>query len=85
MEMVDPALWQLSILVEEAETDAVKLQAIKDVLDRAGFGAKQTFQLQGANGGPIQLTEVREKLMTAVAKLPEDMRIAIAESMMDGQ
>ena len=84
--MVDPALFQLSILVEEAETDAVKLAAIRDVLDRAGYGAKQTLQLTGEGGGPIQLTQVRTQLEAAVAKLPEDMRLAIAERMMlDGE
>lgn len=35
--MVDPALTELNRLIVSAETDAVKLAAIKDVLDRAGY------------------------------------------------
>ncbi len=37
--MVDPALHHLLIIIEEGETDAVRLTAIRDVLDRAGYGA----------------------------------------------
>jgi hypothetical protein len=43
--MVDPALVQLARLVEAAETDAVKLSAIKDVLDRAGYSARQRIDV----------------------------------------
>ena len=39
-EMVAPALYQLQCLMEEAETDAVKLSAVKDILDRAGYKPK---------------------------------------------
>src|SRR4051812_24427959 len=35
--MVDPALIELRRLVDAADSDSVKLAAIKDVLDRAGF------------------------------------------------
>ena len=45
LELVDPALHQLSMLIEEAETDAVRLAAIRDVLDRAGYGAKQKLEI----------------------------------------
>ena len=41
MAMVDPALHHLGIIIEEGETDAVRLAAIRDVLDRAGYGAVQ--------------------------------------------
>lgn len=35
--LVDPAITQLAALVENADSDSVKLSAIKDVLDRAGY------------------------------------------------
>ncbi len=35
--MVDPALVELRRLIDGAESDSVKLAAIKDVLDRTGF------------------------------------------------
>lgn len=36
-EMVDPALTALRKLVETADSDSVRLGAIKDILDRAGY------------------------------------------------
>lgn len=45
--MVDPALAELARLVESAENDVVKLAAIKDVLDRAGYGPKQRVEQNG--------------------------------------
>ena len=46
-EMVDPALTELRKLIETADSDSVKLSAIKDVLDRAGYVA-----LKKADGSP---------------------------------
>ena len=62
--LVDPALHHLAILIEEAETDAVKLAAIKDLLDRAGLSPKQIHKLQGPGGTPpfLDLTFLRETL-----------------------
>jgi len=42
--MVDPALGELHRLIRHADTDGVKLAAIKDVLDRAGLKATVTVQ-----------------------------------------
>lgn len=36
-EMVEPALIQLRNLIDSADSDAVKLAAVKDALDRAGY------------------------------------------------
>lgn len=36
-EMVDPALDALRKMVDEADSDAVRLSAVKDILDRAGY------------------------------------------------
>ena len=35
--MVDPALYALRQLVDNADSDSVRLSAIKDILDRAGY------------------------------------------------
>lgn len=55
--LVDPALARLARLIDLAETDSVKLAAVKDVLDRAGLrppehvdhpaGELFTFEFQG--------------------------------------
>lgn len=45
--MVDPALAELSNLVRRAESEAIKLAAIKDVLDRAGFKPKERIEQSG--------------------------------------
>ena len=59
-EMVDPALTQLKRIVEEGETDAVKLAAIKDVLDRAGY--KPVEKRETALSGDLSLHTIREAL-----------------------
>lgn len=46
-EMVDPALTSLAELVESADSDGIKLAAIKDVLDRAGFKPKERIEQSG--------------------------------------
>jgi hypothetical protein len=40
-EMVDPALSALRHLVDEADADSVRLSAIKDILDRAGYKPRE--------------------------------------------
>jgi hypothetical protein len=39
--MVDPAITALRKLVDEADSDAVRLSAIKDILDRAGYKPRE--------------------------------------------
>jgi hypothetical protein len=46
-EMVDPALTSLADLVIRADNDAIKLAAIKDVLDRAGFKPRERVETSG--------------------------------------
>jgi hypothetical protein len=48
--MVNPALHELARLIQKAETDSVKLSAVKDVLDRAGLAAKQLHEFSGPDG-----------------------------------
>ena len=43
-ELVDPALNRLTKLIED-ESAGVALAAVKDVLDRAGYGPKQRIEL----------------------------------------
>lgn len=45
--LVDPALAELSRLVRRADSDTIKLAAIKDVLDRAGFKPKERVEQSG--------------------------------------
>ena len=58
LEMTDPALVELRRLVEGAESEDVRLRAVKDILDRAGLGAKHVHEHTGPDGGPIPV-EVR--------------------------
>lgn len=53
---VDPALTALRALIDDADQDSVRLSAIKDILDRAGYKAPDKHELSGPNGGPM-LTE----------------------------
>src|SRR5262245_49174819 len=63
--LVDPALAELARIVNEGEADNVRLAAARDILDRAGLGAKQIVANEhtGKDGGPIdsniQVTFVR--------------------------
>lgn len=49
-EMVDPALSALRQLVDTADSDSVRLSAIKDILDRAGYKPKERVEHSGPNG-----------------------------------
>lgn len=51
--MVNPALAELRKLIGGADSESVKLSAIKDVLDRAGVGAKQAVEITGKDGKPL--------------------------------
>lgn len=61
--MVDPALAQLARLVEQADSDSVKLSAIKDVLDRAGYKPKD--RVEHAGGTTIRVVYDDGSLTTA--------------------
>ena len=58
--MVSPALRRLQALVDNADTDSVKLSAVKDILDRAGLAVAQIHQLQGPNGAALFPVEALE-------------------------
>lgn len=45
--IVEPALVELARLVVRADSEAIKLAAIKDVLDRAGFKPKERIEQSG--------------------------------------
>lgn len=51
--MVSPALARLRKLIDGADSDSVKLHAVKDVLDRAGLGAAMQIQHTGKDGSPL--------------------------------
>lgn len=46
-DLVDPAITALSELVETSNVDAIRLAAIKDVLDRAGFKPRERIEQSG--------------------------------------
>jgi hypothetical protein len=45
--LVDPAIAELARLVRRADSDTIKLAAIKDVLDRAGYKPKERVEQTG--------------------------------------
>jgi hypothetical protein len=53
--LVDPSITQLGYIVENGESDAVKLAAIKDVLDRAGYKPGDKVTLGGDGDNPLQI------------------------------
>jgi len=55
--MADPALDELRRLLD-GESEEVRLRAVKDILDRAGLGARHVHEHTGPDGGPIPV-EVR--------------------------
>jgi hypothetical protein len=52
--MVHPALDELEQLLHTADSDGVRLSAIKDVLDRAGYSVKQLLQVE--QSGRVEVT-----------------------------
>jgi hypothetical protein len=54
-EMVDPALTALHALLA-ADSETVRLGAIKDVLDRNGLKPVERQEVTGHNGSPITFT-----------------------------
>jgi hypothetical protein len=65
--MVDPALGQLLKLATKAESEAVRLGAVRDVLDRAGLSAKQALEVTHHQGTP-DLDARIEKLLDQMAE-----------------
>lgn len=56
LDMVDPALRELELLVEDSAMDPkTKLAAVKDILDRVGLGATQRVD--------VSVTDSREDLL----------------------
>jgi hypothetical protein len=55
-DIVHPAISRLAALVEHAESDAVSLNAVRYVLDWAGFKAAERQELTGADGAPVEHT-----------------------------
>ncbi|MCR4375902.1 MAG: hypothetical protein NUW22_13745 [Acidobacteria bacterium] len=53
--LVDPAIVQLTKLIDSADTDSVKLAAIRDVLDRAGYKPTDKLQVGGDAAQPLEI------------------------------
>ena len=58
MEQAEPRLTRMIWLADNAESETVQFQANRDLLDRAGLGAKHVHEHTGPDGGPIPV-EVR--------------------------
>ena len=58
--LVDPALIQLARLIDSAETDAVKLAAVKDALDRAGYKPKEKADINVT--GSVTIESIRKAI-----------------------
>lgn len=65
LEMADPALAALSKIVTSSESDAVKLQAAKDILDRCGLGAVQKIE------SDVHVFDTREELLRKAEEIVE--------------
>jgi hypothetical protein len=69
-EMVDPLLTELFRIAQGSDSDAVRLAAIKDALDRAGYGANSRLELTGKDGGPIAVdAEPNERVARRITQL----------------
>ncbi len=69
LEMTDPALARIRALIDYAESEAVALSAARDILDRAGLGAKHVHEHTGPDGGPIPLDVRAGDLLDRARKL----------------
>lgn len=69
--LVDPAITRLTKLIDGA-SDAVAFAAVKDVLDRAGYGAKQRIDI-----------EVRIRTMAVELGLDPDEVVAEAQRIIE--
>jgi len=67
--MTDPALDELRRLMDSAELETVRLSAVRDILDRAGLGAKHVHEHTGPGGGPIPVEVRAAELAERVRKL----------------
>ena len=65
-DLVHPAISRLAQLIDSAESDAVKLAAVRDVLDRAGYKAPEKLQAEH----DITIEIVRKSSASAFALKP---------------
>lgn len=69
-EMVDPLLSELFRIAQSGDSDAVRLAAIKDALDRAGYKSNSRLEVTGKDGGPLDVAfEAGERLAGRIAQL----------------
>jgi len=75
--MVNPALHALSKLIETADSDSVKLSAVKDVLDRAGLAAAHLskVELTGKDGEKLFPIEAIESYLKSRNATDDDYEI----------
>lgn len=65
---IDARKVMFEIMIKEDAEDRDKITVAKDFLDRAGFKAIDKQEVTGKDGGPIEITDAREKLIEKLAK-----------------
>ncbi len=63
--LVDPAITRLGELMAKADTDAVTMRAIGDILDRAGFRPIDQLKLSGDAEAPLEIIITRAPAPTS--------------------
>src|SRR5688572_14527001 len=58
--LVDPAITQLARLIDDADSDAVKLSAVKDALDRAGYKPTEKRETKHEGSGVLIMLPERK-------------------------
>lgn len=53
--LVDPAIGELARLMKKSRVDHVRLGAVKDVLDRAGYKPSDKVEFGTEGGKPLQI------------------------------
>lgn len=68
LEAVDPALAELVKLARTADSESVRLQAVRDILDRAGLGASTKIEADVTHfDGNSQLDRAIDEMLAAMA------------------
>lgn len=72
LEMLEPALREMRALLEGAESESVKLAAVKDLLDRVGLGATRKSEATvTVHEGDSDLDRSIERLLADMASRSE--------------
>lgn len=69
----DAAAATLAELVEDPDVlPADRIRAAKEILDRVGIAARHALELTGADGGPVEVTGLAQRLQQVIAAAEPD-------------